>query len=963
MPLTLPFLTSDGIQPPVPDSEKSSGNNGNKIDASGLVDEETVHSADTIGSHPRRLLSLVRSLDKKNGTTMKDDEYDDMIQETVHLLNHLIAVYSRCGLLQGNTRKAQQILSSSSSSSTLLEGNNNQKRNHKKQKKHGSNTTTTNELQIKNDSAAMGNSSSQSLPDETLIFTAILRVLPSSQNDITSAIPQDDYFLMIGLVCELCVAITQHVRLDDEPDTCSLAVYELLAQHGKSILTGLVAAIQRVEVHASLREPANGTTSATKTTQSQCLTLLPAWDLYAQPFHSAFKAASVLVCLFGTKLSRSTALLQDLQSLSLRFLTISNDLVQETAAKLMACLTLTGGTDGMTPSDLWNIQFSGALTTLSSVLDTMAPLADNHQNTTRQSSAATNGTCVQLTVNAMLKDWIQFVRQEVADQSSRLQCFYRFSAGIVKLINALLLRPNLSGSNSSTLMLVGTQIDVQAILELVEAMVSFPLSAESVYYKTQRRMRDEVLENGLLSPRILASQVSNHIKLMGLEILESCLASVRGPQLIPYARRIIRIGYASVLTSCSSYVRNVMDPTNVTQLQSKKRRWLHRSIATRSRSIQMFGKIVVLFGYDHPGKSAGRSRQPSTLTTDCDRAIALIAGCLIEQMNNKKEENEVHYDWGTDEECAKLIEVSFESLRAAVTSFAGFLPILVRKLIESVVTSSLFLCSDGVQNSNPVMSLSSLKVEILNLGLSCATTPWNDGTSSPLTTALVKAAKQLEIDSDATVCKAARAVLCVCDTLQIPRAPALLYISRVAEAQGDILDASTIEEKLAVAKEDAVRERIKEEKKEQLKAKSAIDLKRKLKHTKNSEADLKRSKVFQTGTEGLMDTSTNMMGSGATLQSIAAPVQIDTGKIATGSETQGTDGVTASSGANELVQASGGTSSQGDVEPMQNAVEADTKVNDEDKAIRGADSTGQDEEDADLPDIFAGGGPDIDDEM
>jgi hypothetical protein len=119
---------------------------------------------------------------------------------------------------------------------------------------------------------------------------------------------------------------------------------------------------------------------------------------------------------------------------------------------------------------------------------------------------------------------------------------------------------------------------------------------------------------------------------------------------------------------------------------------------------------------------------------------------------------------------------ALECLQAVLVSCGGFLVMPIRSMIDSSVMSGL------VELNNILLSCSEIKIALLNLASCCITTPWNDGSSSSIVDPLVQAATQESSccgnNTDAKVCMAAKAVLKVCESLAVPRAPALLYISR-----------------------------------------------------------------------------------------------------------------------------------------------------------------------------------------
>jgi hypothetical protein len=1017
------FLTSDGVQPPLPTTTKKlSGTTTNttttttttgttgKESKSGLVLDAENNDNEHNSNLPRTLLTLVRSFDKRRkkddtDTSNEDDfeEYEKRIEQIVDLLNHLIAVYSRRGLLQGCVTKAERILSSSSTTPMALDGSKNYSRTKKAKmisKSRGTINPANTDLSIQNDSneAMRGDSSTPSnLPDEALVFTAILRIFPTSNTNIdatnTTLLPEDR-LLLINLVSELCVAITQHIRLANNNSNnnkssaiCSFGEFELLAQHGKSILSGMVNAMQYIQVDASTSTTStstmtNGSFHSTSVTSTRFLTLLPDWDddIHAPPLISILKASCIMVSLFGTKLSRSTVLVQDLRSMSMRLLTISNDSVQEAAARLVACLPLAGGIDGITPSHLWNIQLTSALTALSTVLRTMAPLTKSIANSIQQqqqpvtTSNGNNG--VPLTIDQLLEDWIHFVRRNLSDQTLRLRCFYRLTRGLVKVIGALMLPAGFGQQSGTSSRLVGAQVDVQALLDTVELFVSFPITAESVYLKTKSRLRDEVVEGGLLSLKLVAMDVSNHIKQLGLELLDNCLSSMGGSLLLPVARRIARIGYASILTSCSGPVRAVMDPTNGAQLERRNRRWLHLSVPMRAASIRTFTRVLCMFGYDSTGVAFSNfgPTSSSAPTSDCDRAISLVVGCLIEQIghHNKSmndDEDKFDDDWGSKVERVDMIDACVKCLSMTLTSCSGFLCSSIRRLIESVALSALLMLCDFERRSSSVMAWAPIKIGILHLASSCITAPWNDGSSSSLSDRLVDTAKLLECDMDLSVCHAAKEALRICDALQIPRAPALLLVSHRAavESGAGHLDASSITEGIERIREDTARAKKKEVQDEKLKVNS-VELKRKdnrQETSKASKAVPKRQKVHLDDENVEVSLPlTNPLVQQSTVSNQQTDVHSNDMATNPTSQTSTLEFEPIESSHNDDLQ----MGQDGGISTIPAQAENDDKANKEINVVEGTMDVGEEDggmnldEDDDLPEIFAGGGPDSDEE-
>jgi len=821
------FLTASGITPPSPAEIASSFANLETNDG-GLepsFQPKTSNNSSTNGSNCRRLLNLIRSLEKKEKD--HDETYEGVMQDTVELLNHLIALYSCHGLLVGNAQKAENILATQSQT---MDGG---RRGNKKGNKVNISKAASNDHDL-----SIVARQQESSEDESLIFTAVLRVLPPTANlesskEGNNSKLDNDQALLISLVSELCVAITQRIiqEMDTTESTCAVAEYELLAQFGKQILAGLVTTMQLVALDIVARN-LPGKLGAGYSMEC-CLTLVRLCDLvHIQTLNSAMKAAGSLVTLFGTKLSRSTSLLLDLHTQSLRFLTVSDSSVQESAARLLSLLPLAGGVDRKSPSDLWNIQVSDILSALSRVLEAVAPLANNNNSGSVEGFPGRDSTTKTPTAT-MVDNWVHFVRRKLSDESARLKCFYQFTRGLTKAICCLLLQEGL-GNPASNASLVDVEVDIQRILGVVESLVSFPLSAETVYYKTKKRLRDEVVDNGLLSPRVIATQIANSIKELGHDILDCSLAAMGGPTLLPYARRIIRICYASILTSCSGPVRKIMDPSSVAQLEGKKRRWLHLSIAMRARSIKSVESIIAAFGSDNSGSGASffvsrLSGRSATASTDGERAIALVVGCFVEQISTKKTAmGDFDVDWGNYEDRMHLIVASSNCLSTSMMSCGGYLPFKMHSLIESAAKTALSVLNKAHQTPLQILTWAPVKISILQLGRNCVATPCPDGASSLLVELLAATAKGLENDMDLGVSLAAKSALRLCDTVCVPRAPALLYISRAVDSssnnQGDI---SSLAKDLEFARDEAKQAKLRAEEadasqREQAKAKRRL---------------------------------------------------------------------------------------------------------------------------------------------
>eukprot|EP00980_Cylindrotheca_fusiformis_P011721 scaffold2783_cov129-Cylindrotheca_fusiformis.AAC.22 len=101
-------------------------------------------------------------------------------------------------------------------------------------------------------------------------------------------------------------------------------------------------------------------------------------------------------------------------------------------------------------------------------------------------------------------------------------------------------------------------------------------------------------------------------------------------------------------------------------------------------------------------------------------------------------------------------------------------------MIDSTVLTGL----QAMDEHKDVFPSSTAKVNMLELASCCITSPWNDGSCSSLTDFVADVARKHQSDVDTQVCLAARAVLRVCGTTAVPRAPALHYVSRAVAAEG-----------------------------------------------------------------------------------------------------------------------------------------------------------------------------------
>ena len=637
-------------------------------------------------SYGQRLLTLVRTLEKKKlktKTVPNDDDddnkhhdnttddggaYERHMDEIVDLFNSLIVLYSRKGLLQGNLERAEKIVSSTSSSSTNMNinsGGKKQKRS-KNNKNKGNNNS---ELQINtgdnNNNVDGDASSSSSSFDETLVLTAILRTLgqQAELKDSVGSSEDDDMLLLVSLAAELSLSISQGIKMKSG-SKCSLAEYQIISQCGKELLKSLQIQLQNIIQHLIYKTMSisNNSQRQQQSSFDNCLVMVsPSLlgdedDSYVQQsINSCLKASASLIGLFGTKLSRSTAIVSNLKVVAWKCLTLPNDTIQLSASKLVATIPYagvsgtmnsTGGnqnnnnsnTKKITPSDIWNETVVDAIWLLGMMIETFVPI-------NKISNKNMNGLSDQ--TKLLFENWTKVIRDDMQDgeEQDRIHAFQTFASGLSSCFNSLMKKDHanlLSGPP-----MIDAQINIDSIFGIIESYLSFSLSAETVYNKTKKRLRNEAIEGGIISPKAISSQIANTIKKIGHSMLDCFLKSIGGPVLMPYARRIVRICYASLMTSCSGPVRKVIDPTNSVQFDTTKRkRWLHRSIPMRTIAIRTFQIVIISFGSDRSGKSSSNGDTTTPVfKSDGELATSLVAGCLIEEFSKSSDEQD--HDWGT----------------------------------------------------------------------------------------------------------------------------------------------------------------------------------------------------------------------------------------------------------------------------------------------------------------------------
>jgi hypothetical protein len=762
----------------------------------------------------RDLLAMLRSLEKS--------DYSDLgaLENVVSSLQKLTELSSRRGLLQGDVATAEKVLAAGGGSTSQSQGQGaSAGRGGRHGKRGRAKEAAKNDLVFHKDNADAEETGSTTTLDVQLVMSAVTRILgghsaaPSQASKKSSApLVADDKVLVIALAADLSTAICEFIKSQSTPGTCTIAEYELIASSGKLILAGLAKTIRSLLSDIAKKDGAFQVAS-----------------YHEEGVHalvSCLRASASLVGLFGTKLSRSTPVLTAMREVGWDSLAVIDDSVTYAATMLLASLPFAGGPDRTAPADLWNTSLADCFDSMSAIFKAVAPI--------NKKIAGTSTSEVTESTRTVVETWIGLI-QSAPSEKDGVQIFLQAMRGLTRVAICLMAQNAVAAANQ-TLLIV--EVDVALVLDLVEIMLSFPVASESTYYGTKKRLRLEPVDGGLLSPASIAGDAANHLKVLGHEVLEALLTALGGPMLLPYARRITRVAYASLLTSCSAPLRKVLDPTSAAQLDGKKRRWLHTSIPVRTVAVKTLQETVVAFGVDSSGL-AGRSVGLSKNSSDVDRSIALVGGCLIEQLSPATNSQLELGEWGSLLERTHLAVATVECLSSYVLTGGEYLPITSRRLVESI--ASACLSSIISRGTSSMASFGLVKAALLSFGTACVCTPWPDGAASSIVGLLQSAAKKCKNDQETIVSNAAAAAFKSCDAVAFPRVPALQVITRSAApnqpSSSKIVSAEAIEVSLESARNEIIRAQAVAEKDEEkrLQNQAQADSEKKPKRSKSNQ--------------------------------------------------------------------------------------------------------------------------------
>jgi len=383
-----------------------------------------------------------------------------------------------------------------------------------------------------------------------------------------------------------------------------------------------------------------------------------------------FKVCASLVSLLNIKLSKCTKsianlydstwlVLNNLTTLSTSTATekdISN--VKKAGTVLLSTLVLVGNSDGMPPFKIWSQSIVNCITLLKWAVNDFFPIVDNKDQGNRQQSSLwkehekwlsiAKEVPSSTTSNKNEESSLDLSKDDPTDihRSQALQ--YRIQI-LSSYIHSLL---TMDGYPLQQNHMIGINLPLDTLLDISEILLSFPLAAEAKHRSTKSRLRSIPIKNGLLSPNS-AMKISPSMKLCGHLLFDVTVESIRSAGILSKARRIVGMSVSSLQSSCSLALVSAMDGNRRGSTSSSSDRvskigiHLRESIPLRIKSIYTFHCVSVSLG-------SGVMSSTGTVKSMC-RALVLLGGCLLEQVNGSGDELSGGGDWGTLGERAKLV--------------------------------------------------------------------------------------------------------------------------------------------------------------------------------------------------------------------------------------------------------------------------------------------------------------------
>jgi len=530
----------------------------------------------------------------------------------------------------------------------------------------------------------------------------------------------------------------QHVLVNQS--ACSLAEYELLAETSRPLLIAISRAIERTIDYKSF---------------DQVLLI------------DCFHVVTLLISLFGTKLSRNQKVLSSLVSLAWNIMsTFPERKIQQSACSFLASVPL-AGIDKQTPDILWTNGILSGIAAWFLLLEALAPI-----NTKSFKCLDTKFAKGHLAgeMNHHISAWIDELKKR--DSGGRLLLFNLLSAGLGQYLVSLLKSEAVSGPETN--ILTTAQFPMTETLDLLELIISFPSTAERVFNRTKKQLRFEIVEGGLLSPFDITNGVTNHMKKLGLDLFSALLQSLGRPTLLPFGKRIMKLAYTSLLTSCTLTLRHALDPAEPFPSNRRRKMGLHAPTVNRTKAIEILKMAFCILGSNAVALSSlSVGTTLKAKTTDADEGVVLVMGCLLEVISFTSIDRKNLGDVGTT---AVLVVSAISSISEMLLESSGFLPFHTRTLIDSTAKVCCEIYGKG--NVHVLFLMSEVKIAVLDLLTACLTSPWPDGATANLLEEALLVANRFKLNVDWNVSMKARFCLQLFSTLETPRSPPFLQIHR-----------------------------------------------------------------------------------------------------------------------------------------------------------------------------------------
>lgn len=680
----------------------------------------------------RALVSKLSLAQKASNEKDSQDAASDLLSA----LTDLRLVVSRRGLLRGDTSRAEAYLTKLSEVGSNGGGSGGVGQNDggggKRRKKGGSGGGAPSNKASNFVDGSPSHVGKGILDDEVLLLIGLGRILGAGKsaaavNTLTDGVVQE--------AAEVLLAICRHVTTySSSGSPCINAECELLLVACPQLLSGL----GNIASHLLERDS-------------------------MEALASCHRAASSIIILLGTRLSRSTATMEKISSTATEAIfnfggdaTTSAKHSIQAAATLLAATPLAGNADGTSPGILWTDAIMKATKSLTLVLSIFFPM---HKSASK----------ARQFVDSNDRAWVDLVDKSMASQEDRTNEFLRRIEGYSSILKSLLDLEGCDGCLSEDSVSCAS-IPIGCLLDLVELMLAFPSAAEARYLSTKSKLRDISIENGVLSPSS-AMAVANGVKCDGLDLFDRIVSSASSSGIV-HGGRIMRLASSSLQSSCSYALKRSIDPVGTPAMRAdgkRGRRWLHDSLGLRRMSVRSFGNAML-----RTGPSIALSTEGSFFA----KSLIFVSGCLLEQTNAHDASPEA--DWGNLSDKIGLVCECAKVLESALSVAGPYLDVNTRSTIESVAGTCLTTLSGKSISSTagPASFYASAKCSLMKLASTSICAPWSDGAGSSLIGLLRRTAESLKRDNDSEVAAAAYSAICLCDAITIPRSPPMAVISR-----------------------------------------------------------------------------------------------------------------------------------------------------------------------------------------